>query len=443
MIVVPEKIDGKYVIAIAGGAFARRTATTLVLPRTIQLVEKNAFVECLSLETFYYPDSIYRIYNESFDEDTTESIKHMYVNATMAPRHTNTDAGAFAVKLSRLLAYDGRKRIIMIAGSSAYQGYSSAYTEALFDGEYKVINFGTTRTTNGAIYLEALSALAREGDIVLYAPENSTYMMGETELYWKTLRDMESLYNLYRYIDISEYENFFAAFSDFNINYRYNRNPATYEDSYKVITEKGSVNEYGEYQNAKRTGLVSSYVDTYFLTFNKRFKSKNDGEWNSDSQVENKDYTDPGNVTWQSIDEPYLVYNMQRSIKSAQSSGAKVYFSFCPADADKLVPEAKNLEWLLAYDEMIADLYCFDGVLGSCVNYIFAHQYFYDCAFHPNDLGRTYRTYQVYSDLCDLLGKQKRMYFSVGEDFEGCIFRENGKISGDGRPFVGVDYLDS
>jgi hypothetical protein len=92
---------------------------------------------------------------------------------------------------------------------------------------------------------------------------------------------------------------------------------------------------------------------------------------------------------------------------------------------------------------MIEDVYCFDGVLGSSVNYIFAHQYFYDCAFHPNDLGRTYRTYQVYSDLCDLLGKQKRMYFSVGENFEGCIFRENGKISGDGRPFVGVDYLDS
>ena len=30
------------------------------------------------------------------------------------------------------------------------------------------------------------------------------------------------------------------------------------------------------------------------------------------------------------------------------------------------------------------------------------HEYFYDNAFHPNDYGRTYRTYQVYLDLCTL-----------------------------------------
>ena len=441
VVVVPEKIDGKYVIAIGEGAFEARTMRQLVLTRRIQLVDKRAFTSCLSLETFYYPDSIYKIYNESFDEATTKSIRHLYVNATMAPRHTNTDAGAFAVKLSRLLAYDGTKRIIMIAGSSAYQGFGSEYAEALLGGEYRVINFGTTRTTNGIIYLEALSALAREGDIVLYAPENSTYMMGECELYWKTLRDMESLYNLYRYIDISEYTNVFGAMSDFNINYRYNRNPASYEDSYKIITEKGSVNRYGDYQNSKRTGLVSNYVDTYFLTFNKRFKSKNDGEWNSDSQIENKDYNDPANVTWQSIDTPYLVYQMNRSILSAQSSGAKVYFSFCPADADKLVAEARDIDWLLAYDKLISDLYCFDGVLGSCISYIYAHKYFYDCAFHLNDLGRTYRTYRVYCDLCELLGIERVGFTSCGTSFEGCLFNDDGSISQSGKPFTGVDYL--
>ena len=273
VIAVPDMIDGKYVIAIAEGAFENRSAKTLVLPRHIQLIERRAFVGCSSIETFYYPDSIYLMYNESFDEASYTSLKNLYVNATMAPRHSNTDSGAFAVKLSRLLAEDGKKKIVMIAGSSAYQGFSSEYMEALLGGEYRVINFGTTRTTNGVIYLEAMHAFLNEGDIVLYAPENSTYMMGECELYWKTLRDMEALYNFYRYIDISEYDNVFGAFSDYNINYRYVRNPSTYEASYEVITEKGSVNEYGEYQNAKRVSLVSNYVDTYFLTFNKRYKS--------------------------------------------------------------------------------------------------------------------------------------------------------------------------
>ena len=43
--------------------------------------------------------------------------------------------------------------------------------------------------------LEAMQGLAKEGDVILYAPENSSYMMGETELYYKTLRDIEGMNN--------------------------------------------------------------------------------------------------------------------------------------------------------------------------------------------------------------------------------------------------------
>ncbi len=442
-IVIPEFIDGKPVIGIAAGAFVNKTATSLVLSKYIQTVEQGAFQNCSLIEKVYYPDSIYRIYNESFDEASYSSLKRLYVNATMAPRYSNTDSGAFAVKLSRLLAEVDENKIIVIAGSSTYQGLSSEYMEALLDGEYRVVNFGTTRTTNCIIYLEAMAELAGEGDIVIYAPENSTYMVGENELYWKTVRDMECLYNFYRYVDISEYTNVFGALCDFNVNYRYTRSPSTYEAAYKVITEKKSVNVYGEYQNKKRVGLVENYVDTYFITMNKRYKSKYEGQWDdADGQITNKDYTDPENVTWASIDTPYLRYHMNRAIASAKSGGAKVYFSFCPVDADKLVDEARNIDWLLEYDKLIAEIYDFDGVIGSCIDYVFAHKYFYDCAFHPNDLGRSYRTYRLYSDLCEMLGIEKNGFDSKGTDFEGCIFTDDGYISESGYPFTSVDYLD-
>jgi hypothetical protein len=48
---------------------------------------------------------------------------------------------------------------------------------------------------------------------------------------------------------------------------------------------------------------------------------------------------------------------------------------------------------------MIESTYAFDGVLGNVKGYFMNHEYFYDNAFHPNDYGRTVRTYQVYKDL--------------------------------------------
>ena len=107
--------------------------------------------------------------------------------------------------------------------------------EALLDGEYRVVNLGTTRTTNGLIYLDAMTELAHEGDVVIFAPENSAYMMGETELYWKTLRDLEGMINFYRHVDISNYTNVFASFSELNVKYRYGRAPYHYEQVCEVL----------------------------------------------------------------------------------------------------------------------------------------------------------------------------------------------------------------
>ena len=112
-------------------------------------------------------------------------------------------------------------------------------------------------------------------------------------------------------------------------------------------------------------------------------------------------------------------------IHAAKESGAKVYFSFCPVDADEICTEAFPAigEWISAYDRLILDTYSFDGNLGSSGDYIFAHQYFYDNAFHPNDYGRVWRTYRMYRDLAVLFGIDNPHNFnSVGFNYEGCLF---------------------
>ena len=64
-------------------------------------------------------------------------------------------------------------------------------------------------------------------------------------------------------------------------------------------------------------------------------------------------------------------------------------------------------------------------MLGTSGDYVMNRRYFYDCAFHPNDYGRTYRTYTLYTDICELIGETNvKGIHDVGHNFEGCLFEE-------------------
>ena len=435
-VIIPETLGGKPVISVAGGAFRNcPNMKTLVFSKNLLYVEDGAFTNIGNLSTVYYSDSIYDIGNAVFDASGYKNLKTFIVNATTPPRFSTGD-GAFAKKLCRLLANADQPRVIMIAGSSAYQGFSTPYLEGLLESEYTVINLGTTRTTQGFMYLEAMQHYANENDIILYAPENSAYMMGEGTLYWKTLRDLEGMYNIFRYIDISGYSNVFGAFAEFNSGIaevagvdscyapRYQKAPQTYED----ILNNTSGDVYGDYQHYQRNGyrseLSRAFQDAYVITLNRRIKSMYDYGWDNNiaDYWKTDNWKDENNTAWCNMDDPYLVNNMNRAINAAKSTGAKVYFSFSPADASRLCAEAlADIDaWCAAYEALIAEIYDFDGLLGHAKDYIMNHEYFYDNAFHPNDYGRTFRTYQVYKDLCAMLGETTvNPIFFVG--FDGSI----------------------
>jgi hypothetical protein len=198
------------------------------------------------------------------------------------------------------------------------------------------------------------------------------------------------------------------------------------------------MNEYGEYQYQKRAGYYdpSNYKDAYTITLNNRYKSRFEGAWNNvAAQQQNANYNDPENITWCSADDARYLDRMNRVIESAKGSGAKVYFSFSPVDYSSLCAEAKAnpAAWFAAYDKFIADNYAFDGVLGTSADYAMNRRYFYDCAFHPNDFGRTYRTYTLYTDVCELIGETNvKGIYDVGRDFEGCLFENNST----GKPLM-------
>lgn len=427
-VVIPEKIGGKYVTAIAEGAFRNKDIETLVMGRRILKIEDGAFVGCRGLTTVYYPDGIYSISDAWLDAASYTSLKNLYVNATIAPRFTATTEGGFAYKLMKLLRTEEENRIIVIAGSSSYQGLATKYLEALI-GSYSVINFGTTRTTNGLLYLEAISAYAHDGDLVLVSPENSIYMMGENTLYYKTLRDIEGMYNLFRNIDISNYDNVFGAFADFNQNYRYGRNGSRYEQ----IVEVSDMNTDGDCIKADRefyrSESTKSYTDSYTVTMNDMVKSALESDWR-----------DPNDNNWCSFTASEYSEAMNAAFDKIKSSGAGVYFAFAPTDEHSLSQSAKSETWLLAYDRLILDTYTsLDGIVGSSLNYVFNHEYFYDCAFHPNDYGRVYRTYRLYLDLAEILGIENTLgILDVGTSYEGCLFEPDST----GEPKFGLGFVN-
>ncbi len=437
-VVIPEKLGGKYVTTIDTGAFVDKDVKVLVFSRFVIRVDDGAFTGCDELTTVYMTDGIYYMNDAAFDSATYTNFKNFYLNATMAPRFTNNahgDGAVFSVKLSRLLASQDKNRIIVVSGSSTYQGLGTPYLEALLDGEYRVINLGTTRTGTGLIFFEALSHYVHEGDIVVYAPENHVSIFGDNEMGYRSFYDLEGMYNLFRYIDISHYSSVFSALSAFNRDRRFEREGAAYEDMASGYTRS---DKYGDFQQSQKDyycGETSvKYIDSYFLTFNKYFK--NDNDWSDvEFQTQHKDYLT--SETWTDI----TVYKdeVNRAIAKLKAKGAMVYFGFAPSDADALVPEARNHEWLTAYGSMLLENYDFDGLLGTAADYIFARKYFFDCAYHLNNYGRTYRTYQMYLDLCDILGiEDKKAIDAEGADFAGCLFEEGS----DGTPVTKVDYLE-
>jgi len=435
-VVIPETIGGKTVTTIDTGAFTDKKLKTLVFSRFVLRVEDGAFVGCSSLSRIYVNDSIYYMNDAALDAESYASLKDFYLNATMAPRYTTNvlgDGSVFGVKMSRLLESYDKNRVIIVSGSSTYQGFTSPYFEALMDGEYTVVNLGLTRTFTGMIVFEALSHYTHEGDIVIYAPENHVNIFGNNTMWYRSFYDVEGMYNFFRYIDISHYPSAFSALSAYNRERRYTRAPGAYEDA---ADPDSRIDAYGEYQYVNRQYYCGEapgqqYNDSYFITLNRYFK--NDDRWDEEEHL---DYnTSP---TWTDVS----VYKdeINRAIGKIRDTGAEVYFGFAPVDANSVASEARCAEWLSAYGDFMLETFDFDGAIGTMANYVYNHKYIFDSAYHVNDYGRTYRTYQMYVDVCRALGiTDVKGIYDVGTDFEGCLFEEGS----DGTPLTPVEWLSN
>lgn len=444
-VVIPEKIDGKYVTSIAAGAFSGKKIEELVMGRRILRIADGAFTNCTSLSTVYFPDGVTYVTDNFMDSATRASFANLRMNAVMPPKYSaNAWAGLFAIKLTRLMSTKDTNRLIMIGGSSIYEGVASAYLEALLNEDlankdYSFINFGTTRTLTIMLYFDAVDHYTKEGDMVIMSPENHARAMGDMSFVANSYDDSEGMYpSLMRYLDIRNFTDVFTSLGQFNLN-RAGRNPTRYEE----ICKLGGSDAYGDdiSDNTRRSlyrneaGAIA-YTDTYIVTFNDRIKSAKDASWNdAAAQEASRDWKDPNNETWCSFNDPLYANQVNRMIDEIKATGSSVYFAFAPVDGTGVegstwgvIPECKAdpVNWLAAYDKLITDTYHVDGLIGKSSDYIYHHNYFYDNIYHLNNWGRAIRTYQLYLDLCDTLGITNKVgATSKGTDFAGCLFESD------------------
>lgn len=412
-LVIPETINGKQVVSIGTGAIANKNFTTLVLPRTLRKVEDGAVVGCSSLKTLYMGDGVLSISNDAFDAATCSNWSEFRLSATTAPRYAASYDGGYRVKWDRLMrgVASEKKLIVFVSGSSSLHGISTEYLEKLLDEEYFVVEYGTVRTTNNMVYMEAVANFVGEGDIVVYAPENSIYQFGCPELSWKLFRDLESSQNVWRYIDVRNYDNLFGAFAEYQTD-RWSKSKGSYSDHPSYFDRNG------DFQNAEHKGYCLGYGSTNHGYFTVTLNDKVNTTTTVTQQIslDNPD---------QWIDVGTYASDVRRILGKVTDAGATVYFGFCPVNENALTANARTPEQQTAFDNLIAQTFGFE-LLGSCSDHLYDWIYMYKGSdgsdFHLNDYGRAINTYKVYTELCDKLGITPVAAKAYGENFAGCLF---------------------
>ncbi len=209
---IPSSYAGEPVVGIAQGALTGSSMTTLVLPSSLQVIEDYSINECASLTTVYIYDSLTYVSDDSFDND--DSLTTVYFSAATAPRFS-TWFNNHSKKVE-LMAYWTQNSdtpvMICLGGSSTAYALDAQLLQELIDEDYIVINCGS----NGANLFNMTSQWAmhflREGDMLLQICEYSYWQLGGVQCRWESFRSFESCYNVFSWVNASQYTEFFNSF---------------------------------------------------------------------------------------------------------------------------------------------------------------------------------------------------------------------------------------
>jgi len=367
-LVIPEKIGGKAVVRIRTGAIRCPDAETLVIPKSVKYLEAGAFETTAALTTLYVHDAIVSANDKAITD--MSGLANVRLSAARAPAFTNKPEGNFGRKWERLvsLKQQGKKVLVVLAGSSTFYGLDSPMLEELLGGEYAVVNFGTSASTAILFFLEGVSHYMEEGDILVFAPEMDERTIGASALPWAQFRATEYAYNEWREIDLRRYSGFFSAMTSFN-KYR-----KTTELDYTHVSDM--MNDYGD-----RVNVTTFNPDNYDAGFDVRFEA--------------------GRFVGERLE------NLLEVIDMYKERGAAFYMSWAPCNANAINDNYRSFD---VQSDFCAEVERRLGVpvISHPSDYIYPGKYMYNSDHHVNIHGRTLRTEALAKDILAQWAKEGR-----------------------------------
>ena len=211
VICIPEKMGGKAVVSIAGGAFNNADMKKVIIAKSVTSVASGAFRNCKNLETVVVFDGEFGAggIGESCFVNC-DSFKHFYVNATYTIYESFALYGSG--HLDRLMWAKDMKKIIIVGGSGSYFGYDSEIIDKALNGEYVIINFGENANVSALLYFDIIEEFMGEGDILLWSPEPGPWALGSYSVGYRAWYFRQSDYGFLRYIDRSQFTDLISYF---------------------------------------------------------------------------------------------------------------------------------------------------------------------------------------------------------------------------------------
>ena len=290
----------------------------------------------------------------------------------LPPQFSLTWYGAFADMYDNLKSAEG-KRIIIVGNSNVAFGSDSALIEELLkEGglDYSVCNFGLYGSLGTKMMLEVAAGEAREGDILILAPELSSQFV--------------STY-------FSAKEAWYALDGDMSLFFAFDRE------------EQGMLaGAYTEYVAQKyeyfRSGEPAAPSGIYArASFDENCDLKN-YERQNNVMPGGCDANNPLSLDI-SLFTPDFVAYANECAAELQKRGAALCFSYAPMNASAFSGERGDK----VFQRGVAELFDFP-VISQVGDYIMEEGWFYDNNFHLNSAGMTVRSVQLVNDIKNLLG---------------------------------------
>ena len=268
-VVIPERVNNIPINTIASDAFDKEGVKRVFIPKTVNKIEDWAFTAG-SITEIVMHDSITKMSNNGFDCVNLKSIRINSVNEFYKESSEDGDVFATNNKYDRLIWAKDYKKIVIYGASGSLYGWDCEKLNEAFGDEYVIINLGMNANMNASIVFEGITPFLNEDDILLWACEPGNKVLGDTRFdYLQTWWYTGAYLDLYKNIDISNYQNLFECLAEYNKQKTRNHTSykfadVTRENIYGDNIKERPNNYYacGQYRFDYFTGFDYSYMSS-------------------------------------------------------------------------------------------------------------------------------------------------------------------------------------